>query len=105
MNFRRCFSISLIVASGWVAACKPEDEGPQWQMVYSELDGALLSVWGTAADDVWAVGSDPGDGPYFLHYDGAAFERLPTGETGDLWWVTSDGETLWACGEGGLVLR
>jgi hypothetical protein len=71
----------------------------------SELDGALMSVWGTAADDVWAVGADPGDGPYVLHYDGAQWERIATGATGDLWWVNAGPERVWMSGDAGLVLR
>ena len=49
------------------------DETGQWSLVQSGLPGALTSVWGTAADDVWAVGSDPGDGsgPMVLNFDGA----------------------------------
>ena len=54
----------------------------------SGLPGALTSVWGTAADDVWAVGSDPGDGsgPMVLNFDGQRWFQLETGHSGDLWW-------------------
>jgi hypothetical protein len=33
---------------------------------------ALLSITGSSAEDVYAVGADPDDGfgPYVLHYDG-----------------------------------
>src|SRR5438477_5031725 len=34
----------------------------QWQLVQQNLPGALLSVWGTSATDVYAVGADGKDG-------------------------------------------
>lgn len=99
-----------LALAGWLlAACPSEDEpddgGTRWRVALEGLDGALLSVWGTAADDVWMVGSDPGDGPYIVHHDGASLERLPTQVRGDLWWVTTDGATVWMSGENGVVLR
>jgi hypothetical protein len=50
---------------------------------------ALLSVHGTAADDVWMTGADDGQGPLVLHYDGRSWERRNTGVRGDLWWVNA----------------
>ncbi|HVM96806.1 MAG TPA: hypothetical protein VMT89_10470, partial [Candidatus Acidoferrales bacterium] len=60
------------------------------QMVLSRQPAALLSVSGTSASDVYTVGTDPGDGfgPYVLHYDGTTWQRLNTGKTGDLWWIS-----------------
>lgn len=98
---------SLLLAAA--LSCTPEDEDPaSWSLVYTDLGGALLSVWGTASDDVWAVGSDPGDGdgPYVLHWDGEAFERHPVPDVQtNLWWVTIAGDTVWMSGEQGVVLR
>lgn len=77
-----------------------------WTLAADGMDAAWLSVWGSAADDVWVVGADPGDGPAVAHFDGAAWSTLATGTTGDLWWVTSTSvDTLWMGGEGGRVLR
>jgi hypothetical protein len=109
MSFLRSTAAALCL--GALAACPsdpepdPDDGGTRWRLALEGLDGALLSVWGTAADDVWMVGSDPGDGPYVLHHDGEAIERFATDARGDLWWVTTDGASVWTCGEGGLVLR
>lgn len=64
-----------------------------------------MSVWGTSASDVWAVGADPGDGPYALHWDGEAWERIDTGASGDLWWVSVGQERVWMSGDAGTVLR
>lgn len=83
------------------------DAGTQdWELVQEDLPGALLSIWGTAADDIWAVGSDPdGAGPTVMRYDGAAWTDLETGSIGDLWWVFGfDGGPVYMGGAGGIIL-
>jgi hypothetical protein len=82
--------------------------GDSWQAVERNLPGALLSVWGSSADDVWVVGGDAGDGqgPTVLHWDGTAFHRLATGQTGDLWWVFGfAGGPIFMGGAGGHILK
>lgn len=77
-----------------------------WDTVASGLPGALLSVTGSSATDVWAVGADAGDGPGVLHFDGAAWSAVDTHTTGDLWWVWQASATsVWIAGEGGRVLH
>lgn len=82
-----------------------------WSIPASDLGGALLSITGTAWDDVWVVGADDGLGPTVGHHDGAAWSRLATGSEGDLWWAWQPppaplpSHRLWAVGEGGRVLR
>jgi hypothetical protein len=87
-------------------ACTPP--GPRWEQVLAREPAGLLSIWGASARDVWVAGADPKDGvgPYVLHFDGAGWTRLRTGESGDLWWVHgfADGPVFFA-GEGGRVLR
>src|SRR5262249_40573448 len=58
-----------------IALCGCDAADAHWQIVLREEPGALLSIWGTSAHDVWLVGGDPGDGhgPMVLHYDGAAW--------------------------------
>ncbi|HEX2730326.1 MAG TPA: vanadium-dependent haloperoxidase [Polyangiaceae bacterium] len=58
-----------------------------WGWVAESPAAALLSVHGTSPKDVWVSGADDGSGPVVLHYDGKAWERIPTGTRGDLWWV------------------
>jgi hypothetical protein len=60
-----------------------------WSTVFSALPGALISVAGTSAHDVWSVGGDPGDGsgPMVLHFDGMGWKKLKAPMKGDLWWV------------------
>jgi hypothetical protein len=84
------------------------DAGSRWQLVQHDLPGALLSVWGTAADDVWSVGAVParGEPPTVLHFDGAAWSRLDTGTNTNLWWVFGfEGGPVYFGGEGGVILR
>lgn len=85
-----------------VLGCDP----PGWQVVHRDLPSALLSVWGTSATDVWAVGGDVGEGPLVLRYDGAQWSQLDTGHTGTLWWVFGfEGGPVYMGGEGGAILR
>lgn len=77
--------------------------------VLNRLPAALLSISGTAHNDMYTVGGDSGDGfgPLVLHYDGSAWRRLNTRVTGDLWWISVtpiDGD-FYMSGEGGLILR
>lgn len=98
--------VLLLLLAIVLGACTPP--APAWERVLQREPAGLLSVWGTSATDVWAVGADPGDGagPYVLHFDGATWTRLRTGATGDLWWVHGlPGGPVWFAGENGLVLR
>ena len=113
---RWCLSIALIVS---VAACgdddgvvtpdggDPIDATPAaWTVVQEDLSGALMSVWGSSHDDVWAVGADVGDGPMVLHFDGTSWTPLTTGTRGDLWWVFGfAGGPVYMGGKSGVVVR
>ncbi len=72
----------------------------------SDRAEAVLSVRGTSATDVWAVGADAGlgDGPLVLHYDGTGWTELETGTSGSLWSVqpTETGATM--VGADGVIL-
>lgn len=88
----------------------PAPDGDQaWTVVAQDLPGALLSIWGTSADDVWVVGADArdGSGPLVLHYDGEGWERRMTGlSEGDLWWVFGfEAGPVYLGGAGGVILR
>ena len=60
-----------------------------WSLVFDGLDGALMSVDGTSAHDVWIAGADTrnGKGATVLHYNGKGWLRHITGVEADLWWV------------------
>ena len=73
-----------------------------------DLDGTLLSVYTPNETEVWAVGSNPGDGlgGYAFHFDGESWERLDTGDAGILWWADGDDAGhVWLVGDGGVILR
>jgi hypothetical protein len=98
--------VTALLGCNRTPASHEQPKEPEWELLASSLPEALLSVTGRAPSDVYAVGSDKGRGPLVLHYDGKAWSRLHTGQTGDLWWVQTlaDGPTLMA-GAGGMVLR
>jgi hypothetical protein len=67
---------------------RPAPSQPRhWQVLAEGASSALMSVSGTAADDVWMVGADAGQGPPVLHYDGVAWASLDPGVRANLWWV------------------
>lgn len=101
---------ALAMTAAACGAAADDDSEQSWQIVQQDLPGALLSVWGTSASDVWAVGADArdGTGPEVLHFDGASWQRADTGQPqGDLWWVygTGPGDPIYMGGSGGVVLR
>jgi hypothetical protein len=89
-----------------VKPAEAEKPTAEWAKVTNAESAALMSVHGTAADDVWMVGADDGRGPLVLHYDGEAWERRETGVRGDLWWIhaTKDGPVFFG-GSDALMLR
>ena len=100
------FTVAAALTLGLAAGCGDDDGVPGWRVVHEDLPGALLSVWGTSATDVWTVGGDPdGSGPMVMRFDGDEWQELDTGTTGDLWWVYGfDGGTVYLGGEGGTIL-
>ncbi len=103
---RRTHLAFALLLSMLLASCQAPVIG--WQTVFEDLDTGLISVWGTSATDVWAVGGDDGRGPLVIHYDGSAWERVATGVSGiDLWWVTGlgAGDPMFFGGDRGTILR
>jgi len=103
-----CHRVPACLARDYM--CLEPGPAPAPKLVLQDLPAALLSVTGTSASDVYAVGADPPNdnfGPYFLHFDGNRWQRLNTGATGTLWWVSVtpiDG-SLYMAGENGLILQ
>ena len=88
-----------------LGGCPAQDPGT-WETVAAGLDEAVLSISGTAANYVWAVGADRGKGPLVLHYDGSGWTRVPTGTSGDLWWIaTVPGGPTFLAGKSATILR
>ena len=106
MHVARACAVAIAIA-GCAAPVAPLPE--VFEPVFEHLSAGLLSVWGRSAEDVFTVGSDDGAGPMVLHFDGAGWARLHTGETGGLWWVHGFGEgpsgPVFMGGDGGMILR
>jgi hypothetical protein len=97
----------LFVLLGSACGDGSSPESPTWETAFDVEDaGWLLSVWGTGADDVWAVGGTEDEGAAF-HHDGDDWEsvELPD-DTPLLNWVhgfSEDDVTL--VGNEGVVLH
>lgn len=105
-----------MLAAAWVSgalalaalACGGSDATSlaAWSVVVDSPEAALLSVSGRGADDVWMVGAAGADGPVVLHWDGAAWERKPSGARADLWWVhVLPAGSAYVAGASATVLR
>lgn len=104
LRARLVFALSIALCSLMLSACP--DGAPTWQTVAADLPEALLSVHGTSATDVWAVGADQGHGPLILHFDGTSWRRIETTHRGHLWWVQALSTTdVFAGGANGAILR
>lgn len=80
--------------------------GPSYALVADGLGAALFSVWGDAADNVWAVGANDGQGPLLMHYNGDNWERIDTGALDhDFWWVWGQGDRLFIGGSKGHMVE
>lgn len=99
----------LTLAVALCAGCgESSADGQRWTLVFEGLDAALISVSGTSHSDVWAVGSNTGDGAgaLVLHYDGQRWSRERTGVDTDLWWVHAQSEDrVWMSGADGAIVR
>jgi hypothetical protein len=84
----------------------PDAPVASWHTVLQGLKPALLCVWGTSPDDVFAVGGPRGNGTpsAVLHYDGHGWRDLAPGGTETFWWAhgTSD-QDVWVVGENGRI--
>jgi hypothetical protein len=96
---------AFLAALAGLAACG-DGGGGSWQLVARGQGAALMSVGGTSASDVYAVGADHGSGPAVVHYDGHAWKTLVTGQPGDLWWLQAfAGGPVFMGGANANVLR
>lgn len=90
------------------AACSVAPEPRAWSIVFRDLPSGLVSVAGRSDHDVWACGSVAvdDDEPLLLHFDGAAWRRVRSGATHDLWWIHlfESGGGLFV-GAGGTILE
>ena len=73
-----------------------------WTAVASPLPHPLKGVWGSASEDVFAVGARGA----IVHWDGVAWSAMSSGTSQNLWdvWGSSSGD-VYAVGDAGTVLR
>jgi hypothetical protein len=99
---------AALLASTGASGCGGD---PTWSVEVGPLKPVLLSVWGTGATDVWAVGGSPGSGTTppaaaVLHYDGHSWSTVDAPFAAVLWWVFGfAANDVWICGEYGTVLH
>lgn len=79
----------------------------EWRPVLEDLDGSLLGIWGSSANDVWAVGGPLGNDGFeslVVRFDGTSWRRASPGRTETFWWVHGTGPSdVWLVGEKGRI--
>jgi hypothetical protein len=82
------------------------NDGSAWATAPNPLDSAI-SVWGSASDDIWAVGGPmPPSTTYISRFNGVQWMTVPTPSTMPLQAVRGTSATnVWAAGNSGTVLR
>ncbi len=108
-------SVALAACTSASPVSPPVDAGvdaaspPAWQVLLDakELDRPVLSVWGSAPGDVYAVGGPRGNSGFqalALRFDGAGWRDLEPGGADTFWWVHGTGPSdVWMVGEMGRV--
>jgi hypothetical protein len=62
----------------------------------------LFGIWGSGANDIWAVG---GRGT-IVHFDGNGWSAVPSPTTNDLYWAWgASASNVWAVGAGGTIVH
>lgn len=77
------------------------------------LEGAIFSIWGSNADDMWVVGGNNSTTaannkpPIIMHWSGNGWSSLADPSfIGTMWWVTGIGNSdIWMAGTGGNILH
>lgn len=100
---------SALSILAFLAGCGSASATPgvgAWHAVLQGLKPTLLCVWGTAPNDVFAVGGPRGNGTpsAVLHYDGHGWKDLAPGGTETFWWADgTSNRDVWIVGEGGRI--
>ena len=101
---RASILIAIAVAGCGRVTAAPDDP-PSWSIDHATHAGALLGVWGTGPDDVWAVGGEPAHA-LVVHGDGTTWTGVGVNAGGILFSVYGFARTdVYAVGEAGLILH
>jgi hypothetical protein len=97
--------LSLLVTSVGCDGTTPVPSSERsWHVLQENFeDGLLLSVWGSASDEVWIVGGRAGK-TVVLHGDQSQLLEVSNPGTAMAWWICGLGEGLAIVGEQGLVM-
>src|ERR1051325_5066887 len=99
----RAAMLATLAACGGVTPAP--DHHVTWSVDHQIQDGALLGVWGTGPEDVWAVGGQAGRS-IIVHGDGSSWTPAQVNAPAILFSVYGFARTdVYAVGEGGLVLH
>jgi len=94
---------AILTAAG--CAGESADMSGTWTVDHTVEGGALISVWGSAPEDVWAAGGTEGRG-IVLHGDGQSWTEVDVGAPAMLWWIYGfTADDVYAVGEHGLILH
>ncbi|MDZ4694360.1 MAG: hypothetical protein SGI86_04370 [Deltaproteobacteria bacterium] len=104
----RSLAVAGVVASWALAGCDDVKSLPipEYTLAVDRYDpGALLSLWGSAPNDLWTVGGEQGK-PLVLHFDGTRWVRNEPPIAHQLWWAHGFvGGPVFVSGAGGVIAR
>jgi hypothetical protein len=99
---KESFKYHVIIFMLFAGACIAPDAFAEWVSMPSGVTNNLKSVWGSASNDVFAVGSNG----VILHYDGATWTKMGTATTANLEAISgSAANNIVAAGITGTFLR
>jgi hypothetical protein len=99
---RHWWALCTLALAACATTAEPE-RSAEWKVAVRVDDGAVASVWGTSASDVWAAGGRSGKG-LVLHFDGKTWATVDDQPPGFVWWIYGSGaKDVYAAGEHGLV--
>ncbi len=117
----RCAALALISTLLFSLGCPPQPPADNtndnsggdattpaaWALAFDASEtGALSSVWGSSASNVFAVGGSPGAGEIY-HYDGSSWNEMemPAGVSLLVWVYGFGPNEVFAVGEDGSAVR
>jgi len=76
--------------------------GTRWDSIHTGSTYFFIGVWGSSADDIYAVGF----GGSILHFDGSAWSTMFSGAANDLYGIGgTSGNDVFSVGASGTILH